>query len=75
MARIARVVVPGYPHHVTQRGNRRQETFFEKDDYHAYRELMAEWCGQCGVEIWTYRLMSLRMNCVGNCGNSSLSPQ
>lgn len=28
MARIARVVVPGYPHHVTQRGNRRQRTFF-----------------------------------------------
>jgi putative transposase len=57
MARIARVVVPGYPHHVTQRGNRRQETFFEKDDYHAYRELMAEWCGECGVEIWAYCLM------------------
>jgi len=57
MARIARVVVPGYPHHVTQRGNRRQETFFEKDDYHAYLELMAEWCGQCGVEIWAYCLM------------------
>ncbi len=33
MARIARVVVSGYPYHVTQRGNRRQETFFEKDDY------------------------------------------
>ena len=28
MARIARVVVPGYPHHVTQRGNRRQAVFF-----------------------------------------------
>lgn len=28
MARIARVIVPGYPHHITQRGNRRQKTFF-----------------------------------------------
>ncbi|MFZ5626936.1 MAG: transposase, partial [Bacillota bacterium] len=28
MARIARVVAPGVPHHVTQRGNRRQQTFF-----------------------------------------------
>ena len=28
MARMARVVVPGYPHHVTQSGNRRQKTFF-----------------------------------------------
>ncbi len=29
MARQARIVLPGYPHHVTQRGNRRQQTFFE----------------------------------------------
>jgi putative transposase len=54
---MARVVVPGYPHHLTQRGNRRQRTFFRKDDYQAYRELMAEWCGQCGVEVWAYCLM------------------
>ena len=33
MARIARVVVPGLPHHITQRGNRRQETFFVDDDF------------------------------------------
>jgi len=33
MARLARVVVAGYPHHITQRGNRRQETFFGSDDY------------------------------------------
>ena len=44
MARLARVVIPGEPHHVTQRGNRRQETFFCDDDYEAYRDLMAEWC-------------------------------
>jgi len=50
-------VVPGYPHHLTQRGNRRQRTFFRKDDYQAYRELMAEWCGRCGVEVWAYCLM------------------
>jgi REP element-mobilizing transposase RayT len=29
MARLARVVAPGFGHHVTQRGNRRQQTFFE----------------------------------------------
>ena len=33
MAGIARVVVPGLPHHITQRGNRRQETFFVDDDF------------------------------------------
>ena len=51
------MVVSGYPHHVTQRGNRRQPTFFPKDDYHAYLELMAHWCGHCGVEISAYWLM------------------
>ena len=51
MARLARVVVPGLPHHVTQRGNRRQEVFFSDDDYGVYRGLMAEHCGTFGVEV------------------------
>ena len=57
MARMARVVAPGLPHHITQRGNRRQETFFCEDDYAVYIELMAEWCARCGVEVWAYCLM------------------
>jgi len=57
MARIARVVVPGMPHHVTQRGNRRQDTFFRDEDYEAYIDLMSEWCGKNDVGIWAYCLM------------------
>ena len=57
MPRIARVVMPGCAHHVTQRGNRRQPTFFEDQDYAAYLGLMAEWCDRCGVEVWAYCLM------------------
>ena len=57
MARIARVVAPGVPHHVTQRGNRRQQTFFSDDDHELYRELMAVWCERHGVAIWAYCLM------------------
>lgn len=57
MARLARLVIPGLPHHITQRGNRRQETFFNDGDYAAYLELMAEWCREEGVEIWSYCLM------------------
>jgi len=45
------------PHHVTQRGNRGQETFFRDDDYQAYLDLMAEWCGQHRVQVWAYCLM------------------
>ncbi len=57
MARLARLVIPGLPHHVTQRGNRRQQTFFNAGDYAAYLELMVEWCREEGVEIWGYCLM------------------
>jgi len=57
MARIARVIAKGYPHHITQCGNRRQRTFFGDDDYEAYLDLMAEWCRRWHVTIWAYCLM------------------
>lgn len=57
MARLARVVAPGVPHHVTQRGNRRQPVFFGDEDYLAYRALLAQGCRSAGVEVWAYCLM------------------
>ncbi|HAJ46681.1 MAG TPA: transposase [Alphaproteobacteria bacterium] len=57
MARLARAVAPGMPHHVTQRGNRRQKTFFDDGDYAAYKALLAEGCKAAGVEVWAYCLM------------------
>ena len=57
MARIARVVAAQVPHHVVQRGNRRQPVFFSAADYKAYLRMMAAWCGQEKVEIWAYCLM------------------
>jgi putative transposase len=57
MARIAREVAPGMPHHVTQRGNRRLQTFFNDVDYQAYLELMSEWCARYKVQIWAYCLI------------------
>jgi putative transposase len=51
MARIARVVAPGFPHHITQRGNRWQQAFFCNEDYQRYVELMAKWCNALEVEI------------------------
>jgi len=57
MARIARIVVPNVPHHITQRGNRRQPTFFRDEDYLAYKELIAEWCKAYGVKVWAYCYM------------------
>src|SRR5713226_7457724 len=57
MARLARVVAPGIPHHVTQRGNRRQQVFFGDDDYATYRALLVEGCRAAGVAVWAYCLM------------------
>jgi putative transposase len=57
MARLARVVIPGLPHHVTQRGNGRARTFFSDDDYRLYRALLAEHCVAADVEVWAWVLM------------------
>ncbi len=57
MTRLARVVVPGLPHHVTQRGNGRARTFFGDEDYALYRDLLASHCRAAEVEIWAWCLM------------------
>jgi len=57
MGRVARVVVPGAPHHVTQRGNRRQQTFFSDADYELYLSFMSKYCTMHDVELWAYCLM------------------
>ena len=57
MARLARYVVPGVPHHVTQRGNGRQRTFFEEGDYALYLDLLAAAAERAQAEVWSYCLM------------------
>ena len=44
MARLARFVAPGAAHHVTRRGNGRQQTFFRDTDYAACRDMLATQC-------------------------------
>src|SRR5271170_1107375 len=57
MARIARVVIEGLPHHVTQRGNRRQQTFFGDEDYRHYIDLLRSYSREAGVSVWAWCLM------------------
>jgi putative transposase len=57
MARLARIVVPGLPHHVTQRGNRRERVFFEDGDHLRYLAFLAEGQRKSGTAIWAYCLM------------------
>ena len=57
MARIARIVVPGLPHHVTQRGNRRARVFDGDNFRQAYLGLVRQYAQRQGVRIWAYTLM------------------
>jgi len=50
-------VYPGVPHHVTQRGNRRESVFFGRTDYLAYLSLLHEHAGQHAVQVVAYCLM------------------
>ncbi len=51
MPRIARVVVPGLPHHMTHRGNRRADVFSCSDDRRRYLYLLGEYAERHGVAI------------------------
>jgi putative transposase len=64
MSRVARIVIPGCPHHVTQRGNNRQDVFFVDDDRRAYLELLRDRCDAAGVEVLGYCLMANHVHLV-----------
>src|SRR5271155_178637 len=49
--------LPDLPHHVTQRGNRREPVFFEADYYRLYRRLVATAARRAGAAVWAYCLM------------------
>lgn len=57
MPRLARLVIPDIPYHVTQRGNRRQPTFFEDGDYALYRDLLGQAARRAGTRVLCYCLM------------------
>jgi putative transposase len=51
MTRLARMVVPDLPHHVTQRGNRREAIFFGDGDQEIYCDMVAEQLHKSDVEV------------------------
>ena len=46
MPRKTRMYIPGIPAHIVQRGNNRQATFFDDDDYQFYLEVLKEGAGK-----------------------------
>jgi putative transposase len=64
MARLARIVIPGVAHHVTQRGNRRLPVFFGDDDRRDYLALVAEACASQGTRCLAWCLMDNHVHLV-----------
>jgi putative transposase len=58
MARMKRVVIPGYPHHIVQRGVRSMDIFFEEQDRLEYLKLLRKQGDRFGVKFLTYCLMT-----------------
>lgn len=57
MPRMPRIVAPDYPHHVVQRGNRRQQVFFRDSDYEDYLRFLKEYSEKFQLKIVSYCLM------------------
>lgn len=57
MPRVARIVIPGLPHHVTQRGNHRAVVYHDTADYHAYLAMLHQYISQFPLDILAYCLM------------------
>lgn len=68
MPRLARVVIAGLPHHVTQRGNNRQDVFFVDGDRVAYLQFLQEQCARHGVRVLGYCLMPNHIHVVATPG-------
>jgi putative transposase len=64
MPRIARIVYPGVPYHITQRGNNRQDIFFVDDDREAYLEILGREAARYGLEVLGYCLMTNHVHLV-----------
>lgn len=64
MPRFRRLVLTDYPHHITQRGVRRQTTYFDEHDYRAYLTIASKLLEKYEVEFWAYCLMPNHMHAV-----------
>jgi putative transposase len=65
MPRVSRIVIPGVPHHITQRGNNRQDVFFVDDDREVYLSLLREQADRYGLAVVGYSLMANHVHVVG----------
>ena len=74
MARQARVVILGLPHHITHWGNNRQDVFFVDGDRVAYLGLLREQCEKQGVRVLGYCLMPNHIHLVATPAREDSEP-
>ncbi|MCZ4052234.1 transposase [Oxalobacter sp. OxGP1] len=71
MARSARLVIPGMPHHIYLQGNNRQDVFGDEEDYRCYLDWLREAARQYGVDIHAYALLKNRVYLLGTPSDQS----
>lgn len=64
MPRLARRVFAGLPHHIVQRGNRREDVFFRDADRSAYLDWLSGYCREHNVQVLAYCLMTNHVHVV-----------
>jgi putative transposase len=64
MARSARLVIPGCPHHAVHRANRGETLFLAPEYYRLYCGWLGEYASQHGLQVWAYCLMSNHVHLV-----------
>ena len=64
MPRMARAIAVGCAHHITQRGNNRQDVFFVDQDREVYLQILQEQAGKYGLEVLGYCLMTNHVHIV-----------
>lgn len=75
MARLPRLTLPGYPHHVIQRGNNRQPIFVDRQDRETLLGLLAEQARRHGVAVHAYVLMDNHFHLLATPPSADALPQ
>ena len=64
MGRSPRILVPGLPHHVTQRGNRGADVFTSDAERQMYAAMLLKAVRRYRVHVWAYCLMTNHVHLV-----------
>jgi REP-associated tyrosine transposase len=64
LTRLRRLIIPGCPHHLVQRGNRRQRVFFSDEDKAFFLILLGRQAAKHGIMIWAFCLMDNHLHLV-----------